>query len=310
MLLERGFAVRCIARKTSNLRWLEGKNIEIVNAELSDEDSLSKAVKNVDYVFHSAGLVAAKNYDEFLKANRDGTIKLIEAALKHAPKIKRFLFVSSQTASGPSVSLEEPKTEDMLCLPITSYGKSKKAAEDAVYSYKGKIPFTIVRPPAVYGPRDTATLSIFQTVKAGLGTMIGLKPKYISLVHSSDLTRGIVDAALAENTNNETYFVASEEIYNWDRLLEAMKIALGKSFIFKVKIPHSVVLSLGAISGLLGKLSNKPPVFDFEKGRDFIQNFWTCSPRKAMLDFGYRQETSLERGMIETVKWYKEHKWL
>lgn len=310
LLIERGMEVRCIARKTSNLRWLENKPIEIIEASLSDIDSLKAAVKGVDYIFHSAGLVAARNYSEFLKSNRDGTVNLIEAAIQGSPNLQRFLYVSSQTAAGPSKSLERPNTEDMPCNPITSYGKSKKAAEDAVNSYSGKLPYTIVRPPAVYGPRDTATLQIFQTLKTGIGTMIGLKPKYISLVHSADLVRGIVDAAMSPVTIGKTYFVASEEVYNWDRLLDAMRDALGKKFILKVKIPHSVILSIAAISGFFGKFSDKPPVFDFEKGIDFIQNYWTCSTGNAMVDFGYRQQIPLEIGMKETVRWYREHKWL
>ncbi len=308
-LLAKGYDVRCIVRKSSNLRWLKDKPIELVEASLSDKESLKKAVKDIDIVFHVAGLTFAKNYDEFLKGNRDGTRNLIEAVSEVSPNVKRFLHVSSQTVAGPSKSLELPKTEEMDSTPITSYGKSKKAAEEEVLKYKGKIPFTIVRAPAVYGPRDTAIFDIFKIAKYGLGTMIGFDKKYVSLIHSDDLTRGMIEAAESNNTVNETYFVSSEEFYTWDRVLPVIGKAFGKGML-KIKIPHAVVLTLAGISEFFGKFSSKPPVFNYEKGIDFIQTYWTCSVEKARKDFGYRQKLSLEEGIQDTVNWYKENKWL
>ncbi len=308
-LLARGYEVRCIVRKSSNLRWLKDKPIELVEASLSDKESLKRAVEGVDIVFHVAGLTFAKNYEQFLKGNRDGTRNLIEAVYEIAPHIKRFLHVSSQTVAGPSSSLENPTTEDMEPKPLTSYGKSKKAAEDEVLKFKGKLPITIVRAPAVYGPRDTAIFDIFKIGKLGLGTMIGFDKKYVSLIHSEDLSRGMIEAAESDNTIGKTYFVSSEEFYTWDRVLPLIGKAFGKK-VLKIKIPHSVVLTLAGISGFFGKLSKNPPVFNYEKGIDFIQKYWTCSVENAKKDFGYKQKMSLEDGIENTAKWYQENKWL
>lgn len=311
LLNEKGYSVRCTIRKTSNLQWLKGKPYELIEASLSDKASLAKAVEGVNYIYHVAGLVAARSYDEFLKANRDGTVNLIEAAKEYAPNLKRFLYVSSQTAAGPSVSLEKPVTEADECKPLTKYGRSKKAAEEAVWQYKDILPITIVRPPAVYGPRDAEILKIFQTVKSGLGTMVGvLKPKYLSLIHSSDLVLGFVQAAESEKAIGNTYFIASEEFYTWDRLIPLIGQSVGRKHILKLKLPHFLVLGVAGISGLLGKLSSKPPVFNYEKGIDFIQNYWTCSIEKAKQDFGYKQQIPIDKGLFETAKWYKENKWL
>ncbi len=310
LLFERGYEVRCIIRKSSNLRWLAGKPYELIEASLNEPASLEKAAEGVDFIFHSAGLTAAKNYDEFLRGNRDGTRNLLEAASKASPDLQRFLFVSSQTAAGPSESLEHPIDEEAPCRPITSYGKSKKAAEDEVEKFSDSFPVTIVRPSAVYGPRDTAIFDVFKAVNAGLGTLIGFKPKYVNLVHSEDLARGIVDAAESGNTIGKTYFVSSNEFYNWHQLMDVMKDAFGKKKLLKIKLPHSLVLGLAALSGLLGKLSSKPPVFNYEKGIDFIQEYWTCSTGRAKADFGYQQKMSIESGMKNTVGWYRDNNWL
>jgi len=309
-LLAKGYDVRCIARKTSNLRWLDGKNFEIVEASLDNPESLIKAVEGVDYVYHVAGLTFARNYEEFLKGNRDATANLISVVEKHAPNIKRFLFVSSQTVVGPAKSLYEPVDETTPRNPITSYGRSKKESEDVVLSYKDKIPFTIVRAPAVYGPRDTAIYDIFRTVKMGLGTMVGFRDKYISLIHSEDLSRGIIEAAESEKTKDEIYFVSSEEFYTWKQLINIIAEKMNKKFVLKIRLPHFIVLTVAAISEFLGKFSDKPPVFNYEKGIDFIQDYWICSTEKAKRDFGYRQMMSIEDGMQNTIEWYKQNKWL
>ena len=309
-LLNRGYEVRCIIRKTSNLRWLKGKNIELVEASLDNKESLMNAVGGVDSIIHSAGLTAAKNYDEFLRGNRDGTKNLISVASEYSPNIQRFLYVSSQTVVGPSKSIEHPMDESSPCNPITSYGKSKREAELEVLKLKDKLPITIIRPPAVYGPRDTASFDIFKTIYKGLAPLIGMKPKYASIIHSGDLSRGIIDAAISEKSIGEIYFITSEQFYTWDQINATIIKAFNDKKTLKLKIPHSIVLSIGAISGALGKFSKKPPVFNYEKGIDFIQNFWTCSVEKAKKDLNFSQKISLEDGMRDTAIWYIENGWL
>lgn len=309
ILKERGHDVVCIVRKKSNLRWVENKGFELVEASLSDIKTLEKVVEGIDIIIHSAGLTAAKSMEDFVRANLTGTKNLYEAARKHAPKLKRFLHVSSQTAVGPSKSLEEISTEECEMKPLTSYGKSKKMAEDYIISENGIIPYTIVRPPAVYGPRDSATMPMFKAAEKGIGTLIGFDDKYVSLVSSMDLCRGIVDAAFSENTINQTYFIGSEQYYDWTTIIEAMADSAGKSKVLKIRIPHSIVKIMGSINGLIGRMTGKPPVFDSEKSIDFIQKYWTCSVEKAKRDFGYEQKYSLEEGFKITYDWYKSNGW-
>ncbi len=310
MLLEKGFDVHCTIRKTSNLRWLKDKPFKLHEASFSEIESLKKAAEGADYIFHVAGATFARNFEDFLRSNRDGTKNLLEAAKQTAPDLKRFLFISSQTVAGPSQSLEKPKVETDACFPITSYGKSKKAAEDEVLKYKDIMPVTIVRPPAVIGPRDTAIFPLFKAVKGGLATLIGIKPKYLSLIHSHDVARGAIEAALSDNTKGKIYFLSSEKFYTWDEIMDMIKNSVGRKKVFKLKIPHFIVLSAGGMTEFLGKLSTKPPIFNYEKAQDFIQQYWTCSVEAAKNDFGYRQMMPMEQAIEDTVKWYIDNKWM
>ena len=149
-LLEKNYSVIATIRKTSNLQWLINKPIQLVEASLNDKSKLLEIVKDVDYVYNVAGVIAAKSYEDFLKANKDGAKNLIESVYEVNPNIKRFIHISSQAAAGPATSLDKPVKESDQCHPITSYGKSKKESEDVVLSFKDKLP--VLYDPSVYGP--------------------------------------------------------------------------------------------------------------------------------------------------------------
>lgn len=309
-LLKRGYYVRCLARQSSNLQWLEGLPVERVSGSLSDESSLYKAVENVDIVFHVAGLTAARTREEFFHGNQVGTRNLLNAVLNVNGNLDRFLHVSSQTAVGPSPSRNQPIDENSPCKPITAYGESKKAAEDEVLAVADRMKTTIIRLPAVFGPRDTAIFDFFKTVNSGIAPLIGFDEKFVSLVHSADVAQGLFSAAESENTIGKKYYVSSEEFYTWKQISGITAKALGKNSVLNVRIPHPLVMGIAGISEFFGRFSAKPPVLNYEKGKDLIQQFWICSVEAAQRDFGYRQTMSLEEGIVNTVAWYKKHGWL
>lgn len=309
VLLEHGHSVRYIARATSNLRWLEGKDVTRVDGSLFDVNSLKGAVEGIDVVIHVAGLTAAKNEQEFLRGNFEATRNLLDAVRAYNPGLSRFVHISSLAVVGPSTSVDAPVDENSPLRPITAYGRTKKLAEDAVRE-ASDIPSTIVRPPAVYGPRDEAILTFFQTVCKGLATYIGFGDKSVSLVHVRDLARGIVMAAMSDRAVGQTYFISSDEYYTWPQIAAMTGAVMGKRRLIPVRLPHAAVLGIAGVVGFLGKLSGKPPVLNFEKGRDLIQPYWICSTQKARSEIGYKQQVSLHEGISETVAWYSKNRWL
>jgi dihydroflavonol-4-reductase len=309
-LLSEGFEVRCLMRKSSNNKWLDIKKYDMEVADFDDKEGLKKALKNIDYVFHVAGLNFAKNKDDYQKTNTIGTRNLIEAVYENQVKLKRFVYVSSLTATGPSLTLDNPVNEESPRNPVTAYGLSKKLAEDEIYLFKEKVPFTIIKPPAVIGPRDTAIFSIFKIMYYGLAAHIGLDKKYISMIHATDLANGIVEAAISENTIDQSYMLTNDDFHNWDYISDVFKTQMNKSFYLKFKIPDPVVMVLGRFNEFIYNLFGKHPIFDSDKAIDITRNYWTCSADKAKRDFGFKQTISFEDGVRNTYQWYKEHKWL
>ena len=308
LLLSKNYTVRCIVRKSSNLKWLEGKNVEIHDCGLFDKDGLRKAFSGANYIYHVAGVVKSKAPEGYFKGNVDTTKVLLDVALEFKENIKKFVVVSSLTTTGPSPN-GTPVSETTECRPITTYGKSKLAEEKVAKAYMDKLPVTICRAPAVYGERDTEILIFFQTFQKGLMTTIGFDKKTISLIHVLDLVNGFYLAAESEKSAGQIYFISSEKYYTWEEIGEVTSKVLNKKALH-VKVPHTIVFTIAAIAQFFALFSSKAATLNIEKAKDITQNSWTCDTQKAITDLGYRQQISIEEGIKRTCHWYKEKKWL
>lgn len=308
LLLRKGHLVRVIVRKTSNMRWLKGKQIEIYDCGLFDTEGVKQALENADYVFHIAGVVKAKNPEGYYNGNVETTRTLLKALSEVTHNLKRLVIASSQTAVGPSPDgMNIDETHEPA--PITNYGKSKLVQEKLVLSYKDKLPVTICRAPAVYGQRDSEIFLIFKAFKQGLMAKVGFDRKLVSLIHAEDLVRGIYLAAVSDNSVGETYFITSEEPYDWDTVGDALQKAFGKNAL-RLKIPHFLVYTVAGIAEFFALFSSNAATFNLEKARDFVQSRWTCNSKKAKEQIGFVQELSIEEGVKRTVDWYEENNWL
>ncbi|MFA3781678.1 NAD-dependent epimerase/dehydratase family protein [Melioribacteraceae bacterium 4301-Me] len=307
-LIARDHHVRCILRKSSSKRWLENKPVEIFDCGLFDKNSLKSILKDADYLFHIAGVVKSKNEEGYFKGNVETTRNLLEVVSEVNPNIKRVIIASSLTACGPSLD-GKPVTEETPEHPITTYGRSKLAQEQLAKSFMNKLPITIARLHAVYGERDTEIYKVFQLYNRGLMTLVGFDEKRLNALHVFDAVEGIYLASLSEAAKGEIYFLASEEIYTWHQIGEALAKAFGKKAL-TIKVPHFMVYTIAAIAQFFSFFNSQPATFNLEKAKDFVQKNWICDVSKAKKDFGFRQSISLEEGMKRTVGWYKEMKWL
>jgi len=308
LLLKKGYAVRCLIRKSSDTRWLSAVPAEYVFGDLFDPVALREAVAGVDYVYHSAGVTKSKTKEGYYRGNTTGTANLLKAVVTHNPGVKRFVHLSSQTVAGPSPT-KVPITEDVIPHPITTYGMSKLKAEEECRKVGTSIPITILRLPAIYGPRDKDVFEFFNTIGKGLQPMVGFREKYVSLLHVGDVVRGLVMAAESPAAQGQTYFISSKEIYGWREVGDIAKRVMEKSVV-RVRVPEFGVYVVSAFAEFFALFSSKPALINFEKARDMVQDYWTCDSSKAQREFGYRQEISLEEGMRNTVAWYRAEGWL
>ena len=305
----KGYTLRCLVRRTSNLSWIKHLPIEYVYGDLFDQELLQQAVRDIDIVYHLAGITKARTAEEYFQGNQVATRNLLNAVIDSRSAIKKFVHVSSQTVVGPSLH-GAPVDESVPFHPITTYGRSKMEAELECLRVQEKIPITIVRAPAVYGPRDKDVFEFFKAMSRGLQPMIGFNNKSVSLVHAKDLVDGMILAGENEKSAGQTYFVASERYYNWKEVGEVTARIMEKKFVLRLRIPEFLVYAIAGVSQFVGAIQRKPVVLNIEKARDIVQDAWTCSIAKAKRDLGYTESFTLEEGIRNTVHWYRQQGWI
>lgn len=306
-LLEKGNEVHAIVRASSDLKWLEGKNVKLHTCGLADVEGLKKAFEGVHYIYHIAGVVKVPTKEGFMKGNVNMTRNVMEAAA-HTPTIKRVLVTSSMAATGYA-EFGGSVDENSPLRPIEPYGESKVAQEQVAKEYADRVPSTIVRPPGVYGPRDTEIFAFFKAINNGVSAMMGFKPKEMSLIHVRDLVQGMYLAATNEKSVGQIYFLGSLECYNWKQLGEIASKAMNKKTI-ALKIPHFVIFILGFFGQLLESWFGMDVALNKDRAYRITRPSWYCDSSKAVRELGFQQTVPIEEGFKATIDWYKEHKWL
>ncbi|MDQ7041580.1 MAG: NAD-dependent epimerase/dehydratase family protein [Rhodothermus sp.] len=313
-LLRRGYReVRCLVRR--ELRWLKGLDIVPVRGDFSRIEVLWEAVRDADVVFHVAGVTRARDWATFERGNITATLNLLGAVLEANPNVHKVLITSSLAAVGYCPG--GVATEASPLRPISAYGRSKALMEQALWApraegppFAEQLPIVVVRPPAVYGPREADIYTFFRTVSRGLCPIVGSgQHPELSLVHVRDLVRGMVDAAESDATTGQTYFIGSEQFYSWREIRDAALRALGRRAL-TVHIPPFLVEPIGALVELAGRLTGTYPPLNREKAREIRRACKMCAVDKARRDFGYRQQIGLEEGLQETITWYRQQGWL
>ena len=289
------------------MKWLEGKPVKLHTCGLGNIEDLKKAFEGVEYIYHIAGVVKAPTRDGFMKGNVAVTKNVLEAAA-HTPTIKRVLITSSMAATGYAEFGSEVDENCPLC-PIEPYGDSKVAQEALAKEYADRVPSTIVRPPGVYGPRDTEIFAFFKSVNSGISPMMGFKAKEMSLIHVRDLVQGMYLAATNENSVGQTYFLGSLERYNWKQLGEIASKVMNKKT-WTIKIPHFVIFILGFFGQILESWFGMDVALNKDRAYRITRPSWYCSSEKAVKDLGFQQTVSVEDGFKSTIDWYKEKGWI
>ncbi|MCL5267076.1 MAG: NAD-dependent epimerase/dehydratase family protein [Bacteroidetes bacterium] len=307
-LLARDYKVSCLIRKSTKLEYVNDLPVEFVKADYGNPDSLRSAVEGADYVFHVGGVTKAKDKRVYFLGNHQTTKNLLDAVRKYNPGVKRFVLASSLTAVGPGTGME-PVDENTPYHPITTYGRSKMEAEKECLAHVQALPITIIRPPAVYGPRDKDVFEFFNSINKHFLPLSGFRRKILSFVHSYDLVDGIIAAAEHPKAAGQIYFISNEGVYDWEMLGDIAKKILHK-WVIKARIPHFLLYAVAGISEFAARMQGKPALMNIEKARDGVQSNWLCSPKKAYDELGFRTKLSLEEGVAITLEWYRKNGWM
>jgi len=300
-LLRKGYEVTCLTRPTSNLKWIEHLTTGHIRADLADPRTYRDALAGFDIIIHAAGATKAGSEAEFFRANEHCTESLLDAAAGHSG-LKRFVYLSSLAAVGPSRT-GEPVREETPPAPVSAYGRSKLAGERKVLGYSDRLPVTVVRPPAVYGPRDPDFFLFFRMVSKGIFPYWG-RCRY-SILYVEDLVRGLVSAAEHPGAEGKTYFLSDEAFYTNDDIAGQIADALGTKAM-KLRLPCSLL----PVVAFFGQKMGKKGIINRDRMNDFRFPNWTCDGGRARNELGYRTSISLREGIKWTADWYRIHRWL
>ncbi|OYX33085.1 MAG: hypothetical protein B7Y99_07840 [Caulobacterales bacterium 32-69-10] len=284
-----GFQVRALARREpSPPGWGEARP-QIVSGDLSDDAALQRLTDGAEVVVHCAGAIRAPDLAGFLAINRDGTDRLARLA-----QDSRFLLVSSLAARAPEIS---------------AYAASKRAAESVAAQIIPPERLTIVRPPAIYGPGDRETLTLFQAA-AMLPVLPVLSGQArMSLVHVEDAACHI-SALAARQPIGATYTLADDrpEGYGWREVLGALGKSVGKTPIL-ANFPPGALGFLTSVSGLLSRVNGRPPLLSADKARELLHLDWAVRKDELAPDLPPARY-GLEAGFASTASWYRVAGWL
>lgn len=304
-LAARGYRLRLLARPTSDLSRLQDIEFERVEGDITDPVSLIPAVTDIDYIYHAGGLIKARTDEEFIAVNGDGTKNVCAVAQTHAPKLKRLVYVSSQSAAGPGEG-DRPTDEMSPCRPITPYGASKRLGEKWIYQFK--IPWTIVRPPAVYGPADRGVYQFFQILSRHLLPILGNDGR-ASVVYIDNLVEGTIRAGERPEGMEQIFYIADTGAYTKRELAEFVKQALD-TWALAVRFPAWAVRLAARLTEAVAVGFNRVPLFDTHKAKELLADNWVCRFDKARLLLGYEPRISTEEGIRRTAEWYRKEGWL
>ena len=297
-------AVKCLVR--SDEKWLKGKSYERISGDLDSIKKIDAALKDTDTLFHLAAIVKAPSKKEFIHANVQATENLLRIAKKN--DVRKLVILSSLAAAGPSGNV--PLTEDAEMRPVSMYGESKKMMEEMIHNLTDEeMSVTILRPPAVYGPREDQIFTLFNMMSKGIAPMVGdgENPK-LSLLFVQDLVQAILKASEQTKKGVHTYFISGDRITNWNEIRDIVSTVLDKKAI-TLKIKPTWVKKIAGAVETTSALFGSYPVFNREKANEMVLT-WTCSHEKAAKELSYKPEYSLEEGISRTLRWYKKHNWL
>jgi len=304
-LQERGDRVTCLVRRPELAERLGWRDVRLVRGDLDDAGALLQGCEGAELVFHVAGRVIAKDAVQFMATNRDGTANVLEAAEEHG--VSRFVLVSSLAAAGPTVP-GQPIDETHHPAPVTDYGRSKLAAEVLVRAMP--FPWTIVRPPVVYGEWDRATLKVFQLARAPVAPVFGDGSQELSVIHADDLARALIAAGTSPAAEGRVYFAAHATTTTSRGLLLACAKALGKSPPRIVPLPKAVARAVLWTVGSLAHLAGRATFLSADKANEYLAAAWTCRGDALTRDTGWRATIDLGPGLARTAAWYREVGWL
>jgi len=300
-----GIKPRVLARDPVSPRWIAPAPVSWVEGSLTEPDGLLRLVEGAGTVLHLAGVVRAGSAAEFDRGNRIGTANLVQAVGAVAPSA-RFVYVSSLAAAGPSDDPTGigPEAEPA---PISHYGRSKLAAEESVRTLGEDNAWSIVRPPAIYGPRDTDVFEFFRMVNRGL-VALPAGERWLTVAWVGDVVRSILAAGATEDSG-AVYHLGGPAPMRLEELIRVLAEAGGLSARL-LRVPAGLVAGAGLVGSILQRCGWRSLALTRDKTRELLARHWTARTEDSLVALGVSEGTVFADGCRETWAWYRDQGWL
>jgi nucleoside-diphosphate-sugar epimerase len=280
--------------------------MEIRTGSIGQVQSLNSALGGITHVVHCAGCTKASRRAQFYEINQIGTRNVVSAVNSRGGQIQRLLHISSLAVTGPATP-DKPAREEDPPHPISEYGKSKLAAELEIRDHC-RVPFTILRPPAVYGPRDQEFLPMFEAVWRHIRPQPSARQS-LSLVYVPDLAEAVAACLEHPAAVAKTYFVAHQEITTARLMADEIAAQLGR-WTVPLPLPPALLWPVCMSQEIISRLTGKAMLLNLQKFAELRAPGWVCDATRIAREIGARCETTLQKGIGGTVKWYRLNGWL
>ncbi len=309
-LSQRGQALRCLVRPSSNTAALDALGVEKVVGHLNDADSLRRALDGVSVVYHLAGQIHLSPSDDFSRVNGQGSDLLLSLCAEQAtPPV--VVITSSLAATGPTLNGRLPLESDPLN-PVSDYGRSKQATEQAARRHAQRVPISIVRPGMVFGEGDQASLPLFSSVKHGLLTLARRQQPY-TLVYVKDLVRLLVLMAERgerlspqdQGDGQGIYFPGYAQPLTWEELGQTLARAMQVRPPRLLPLPGPLLSLVGAVADRWSALSGREVFLSSGKLQEARAGGWACDTGKIRRQFSFEPLKTLEQALSDTAAHYR-----
>ncbi|MBT7099297.1 NAD(P)-dependent oxidoreductase, partial [Candidatus Poribacteria bacterium] len=288
-LVARGDDVTCIVRPTSDLTWLDTQSVAIVHGDVTNADALAAAVAGVDVVFHLAAMLRGRDYAAYYRVNAEGARNVAQACRRSADGPPRLVYCSSQAAAGPSVDGRR-RTEGDAPAPVSDYGRSKLEGERAVAEVaEGAFPHVALRPPAVYGPRDTDILIYFRMISRGIAPFVGDGRQAFDLMYVADLVSAFLMVATNPDAVGSVYYVNDDAEHTWRSMAADIGRVLGRRAL-PLPIPLPAIAVVARVAEFAAAARGVAPVIHRQKVTEFRQAAWQCDSSRIREELGFKSE--------------------
>lgn len=315
--LEMGFSLWAGVRSGSSRRYLGDGRIGFIELDFSSRERLVEQLEAFkashgkwDYIVHAAGVTKCLDKEEFFKVNYEGTRNFVDALAQAGMQPRKLIYLSSLSIFGPLHERQPytPILESDVPAPNTAYGQSKLLAERYIMEHAG-FPYIILRPTGVYGPRERDYYQMAVSIRNHIDFAVGYRPQVITFIYVKDLVKAIY-MAMESRVENRCYFVSEPCGYSSRAFSDCLQREMGVKRVLHIKAPVWVLKAVCVCAGWLSRLTGRPGTLNADKYKIMKQRNWLCDTTPIEKELGYSIGYPLEEGVKETVKWYREEKWL